>query len=149
MLRAVPQRRYRIPLMGLCQIAPTREVDMLETKVNPIAGRILSFQRPDETDRAFALRIGVASQNIANWKNLGMEPSRDTCERLAEENGWRLEYLLLGKGQRYRDGGEPTNGYAEGVRDAIYAVLHTLRELNTQAARMDGKSVDFTEGGSG
>lgn len=108
-------------------------------EVPPVAARILSYQRPDESGRSFAERIGESHQNLQNWKK-GRGPTRETVQRICRRNLWSAAYVLVGVEPRYQGSDQP-DAYAEGMRAVIRRTLDVLAEMDRLAGEMDGRRV--------
>ena len=110
---------------------------------DPICQRILGYQKPGESDRAFALRIGENGQNVSNWRR-GSIPRMDTVRRLCERNGWNESYVLNGDGRRFarRAASRETNAYADGLRAAAIAFVRKAQELAEEAEAIDGVGLE-------
>lgn len=80
--------------------------------------RLLSLQKPEESDAAFARRIGLAPQVLSNYKNDHHSLSLQSALRVHDEVGLSLDWLLAGDGSRGRllDGDGTDQPFEEGVR---------------------------------
>ncbi|HKK28639.1 MAG TPA: helix-turn-helix transcriptional regulator [Gemmatimonadota bacterium] len=70
-----------------------------------VVGRLFSLKRRDESDAAFARRLGLQPQHLSNYRNGHHGLSLRTAIRVAEGTGISLDWLLLGRGKP--DGGIP------------------------------------------
>ncbi len=108
--------------------------------LDPVAARILSFRRADESGRAFAERIGESHQNLQNWRK-GHGPTRDTIKRLCQRNRWSEAYVLVGGKEPRYEGSDQPDAYADGMRAVIRRSLDVLAEMDRLAGEMDGHRV--------
>lgn len=107
--------------------------------VDEAVRRLLSRQRPHESDTAFAERIGQSQQTLSNWKLGKAKLSREKAVSIAEETGWSLDWLLRGE---VSEGA----GYKEGVADARNAVHRRVEDLEDD---LEGLEEGFTgQGGA-
>lgn len=110
---------------------------------DPIASRILAYQRAAESDRAFAMRIGTNSQNVGNWR-AGVVPRLETIKELCEENGWSEDWVLHGRGRRYagKEKKSDVSAFADGIRFAAVSLVRCAQELVEEASRIDGVGLE-------
>ena len=102
-----------------------------------VAARIFGLQRPDESDAAFARRLGVDPQVLNNWKDKpGKQPdgvSIDKLHAIVRHGGVNPYYLLLGEGDSY----SPPS--VDASQTAVRQIEDILRQMRaaapTRAAR--------------
>lgn len=92
--------------------------------------RLLSRQRPHESDIEFARRIGVSQQLLSNWKLGKDRMSREKAVEIVQKTGWGLDWLLRG---------EVSEGasYQEGVADARNLVDRHHEQLRTDLDELE------------
>lgn len=67
-----------------------------------VVDRLFSLERPDESDAAFARRLGLQPQHLSNYRNGHHGLSLLTAVRVGRVTGISLDWLLLGRGQPHR-----------------------------------------------
>lgn len=67
-----------------------------------VVDRLFSLKRADESDAAFARRLGLQPQHLSNYRNGHHGLSLQTAVRVAEGTGISLDWLLLGQGKPHR-----------------------------------------------
>lgn len=78
-----------------------------ETGRDRILDRLLSLKKRDESDAAFARRLGLQPQHLSNYRNGRHSLSLRTAVRIASNVGLSLDWLLLGRGRPFP---EPAGG---------------------------------------
>lgn len=99
--------------------------------------RLLSLQAPEESDAAFAKRIGIAPQVLSNYKNQHHGLSLKSALRVHERAGVSLDWLLAGHGSPEHFG-EAENGgrpYEEGGRFVYDRLLRSVLEMTEAVGR--------------
>lgn len=92
--------------------------------------RLLSLQRPEESDAAFARRIGLAPQVLSNYKNDHHSLSLQSALRVHDKVGLSLDWLLAGDGspRRLLDE-EASQPFEEGVRYVFERRVRSMLDL--------------------
>jgi len=99
--------------------------------------RLLSLQAPEESDAAFAERIGIAPQVLSNYKNRHHGLSLKSALRVHENAGISLDWLLAGRGSP-RLVGEAGNGdrpFEDGGRFVYERLLRSVLEMTEAVDR--------------
>lgn len=100
--------------------------------------RLLSLQDPDESDAAFARRLGIAPQVLSNYKNRHHGLSLKSALRVHREAGISLDWLLAGHGA---PGGGNTSGedhpFEAGGRYVFHRLLRSVLAM-TEAVGQAG-----------
>lgn len=114
------------------------------TKVNSRNGtdeagalqRLLSLQKPNESDAAFARRLGIAPQVLSNYKNRHHGLSLKSALRVHEEAGISMDWLLAGHGSPRTDG-QPAEGkpYGAGGRYVYDRLLRSVLAMTEAVGR--------------
>lgn len=101
--------------------------------------RLLSLQTSEESDAAFAERLGLAPQVLSNYKNRNNGLSLRSALRIHEATGVSLDWLLTGRGSPELFG--ETEGderpFAGGGRFVYDRLLRSVLEM-TEAADSAG-----------
>lgn len=79
---------------------PTRTIDdcKYDSRFDTLAKRLIFFQRKGETNRQFALRLGVSLKTLEGWLYGGRLPLNHTAQRLAGVLDVSPLWLWLGMG---------------------------------------------------
>lgn len=106
-----------------------RDSDQLDGKY--ALKRLLSLQRPEESDAAFARRIGLAPQVLSNYKNDHHSLSLQSALRVHDEVGLSLDWLLAGDGspRRLLDQDEASQPFEEGARYVFERRVRSMLDL--------------------
>lgn len=92
--------------------------------------RLLSLQRPEESDAAFARRIGLAPQVLSNYKNDHHGLSLKSALRVHDRVGLSLDWLLAGDGSPRRLlEGDRSQPFEEGARYVFDRRVQSMVEL--------------------
>lgn len=99
--------------------------------------RLLSLQAPEESDAAFAERIGIAPQVLSNYKNEHHGLSLKSALRVHGNAGVSLDWLLAGHGSpdvgsEADDGERP---YTEGGRFVYDRLLRSVLEMTEAVSK--------------
>lgn len=65
--------------------------------------RLLSLKREGESDAAFARRLGLQPQHLSNYRSGRHGLSLRTAIRVAQAMDLSLDWLLLGRGEPFRE----------------------------------------------
>ena len=99
--------------------------------------RLLSLQGPQESDAAFAKRVGIAPQVLSNYKNRHHGLSLKSALRVHQHAGVSLDWLLAGRGSpELADGA--VNGdrpFEEGGRFVYDRLLRSVLEMTDAVER--------------
>lgn len=99
--------------------------------------RLLSLQAPDESDAAFAERIGIAPQVLSNYKNQHHGLSLKSALRVHRHAGVSLDWLLAGHGSPDLVNGadDDERPYAEGGRFVYDRLLRSVLEMTEAVSK--------------
>lgn len=86
-------------------VRPEEQED--EARRDRILDRLLSLKKKDESDAAFARRLGLQPQHLSNYRNGRHFLSLRTAVRVARTVGLSLDWLLLDRGRPFP---EPADG---------------------------------------
>ena len=97
-----------------------------------VLDRLLSLKREDESDAAFARRLGLQPQHLSNYRSGRHGLSLRSAVRVARSTGLSLDWLLRGEGEPFRaeaaDSGEGISTVRE-LRRHASALRRKLKEL--------------------
>lgn len=105
--------------------------------------RLLSLQEPEESDAAFARRIGVAPQVLSNYKNGHHGLSLESALKVHENAGVSLNWLLAGHGSPWMSGEE--EGFAAGSRYVFDRLARSVIQMAEAMARAGSLDRDEAE----
>ena len=124
--------------------------------------RLLSLQAPEESDAAFADRIGLAPQVLSNYKNRHHGLSLKSALRVHQKAGVSLDWLLAGHGspELVGEAGSSDRPYEDGGRFVYDRLLQAVVEMtdavdragmvtDQEASRIREPIRDYLDGGSG
>ena len=89
--------------------------------------RLNELRERAESDREFADRIGIREQLLNNWKRGRNTAGMQSATRISAATGCAAEWLLTGRGAKYRKPG--VNLEAVGVQQAAESLAATLAQL--------------------
>ena len=75
-----------------------------------VAERIMSLQKPRESDAAFARRVGLSPQLVNNYKHGRGGASLDIAATVASRTGRTLDWLVFGEGDETANPLRPVGG---------------------------------------
>lgn len=110
--------------------------------------RLLSLKREDESDAAFARRLGLQPQHLSNYRSGRHSLSLTTALRIARTTGLSLDWLLRGAGEPFRPVEEDGDGEAASPREEIEALSLPLRrrvDRLRETGRLDDEPVERFE----
>lgn len=97
------------------------------------AARILELQRPGESDRDFASRVGLSPQTVANYRAGGTGASVDALAQVVSRTGANARWLMLG--DRPPFGPEsPSEAFDHGAESVLVEARRWLRSLEERYA---------------
>ena len=70
-----------------------------------VIDRLFSLKRTDESDAAFARRLGLQPQHLSNYRNGHHGLSLQTAILVAHGTDVSLDWLLMGRGEPHVDHG--------------------------------------------
>lgn len=76
-----------------------------ETWTEEVLQRLFSLKHHDESDAAFARRLGLQPQHLSNYRNGHHGLSLLTAVRIGRSTGVSLDWLLSGRGEPFLDDG--------------------------------------------
>lgn len=100
--------------------------------------RLLSLQEPEESDAAFARRLGIAPQVLSNYKNGHHGLSLKSALTVHESAGISLDWLLAGHGSPWlpEDGeGGGERAFEDGSRYVYDRLVRAVTELTRAMER--------------
>lgn len=100
--------------------------------------RLLSLQKPEESDAAFARRIGLAPQVLSNYKNNHHGLSLRSALRIHREIEISMDWLLAGDGSPFPADGEDGQPFEEGAR---YVFERRVRSMLRLIQDLDGAGI--------
>ena len=104
--------------------------------------RLLSLQAPDESDAAFARRLGIAPQVLSNYKNRHHGLSLKSALRVHRKAGISLDWLLAGHGApRPDEASGEEKPYEAGGRYVFHRLLRSVLAM-TEAVQKAGMVSD-------
>lgn len=100
--------------------------------------RLLSLQEPEESDAAFARRLGIAPQVLSNYKNRHHGLSLKSALRVHREARISLDWLLAGHGAPHPEAGSgQEEPYESGGRYVFQRLLRSVLAM-TESVRKAG-----------
>lgn len=113
-------------------MSPSAEMDQ-----SAALQRLLSLQAPEESDAAFAERIGLAPQVLSNYKNRHHGLSLKSALRVQETSGISLDWLLAGHGSpdMADEAGNGDRPFEEGGRFVYDRLLRSVLEMTDAVDR--------------
>jgi transcriptional regulator with XRE-family HTH domain len=97
--------------------------------------RLLSLQEPEESDAAFARRLGIAPQVLSNYKNGHHGLSLESALKVHENAGISLDWLLAGHGSPWIPGEEEDRGFDAGTRYVFDRLAQSVTKMAEAMAR--------------
>lgn len=115
----------------------------VEMDQNAALQRLLSLHPPEESDAAFADRIGLAPQVLSNYKNRHHGLSLKSALQVHQKAGVSLDWLLAGHGspELADEAGNGDQPFEEGGRFVYDRLLRSVLEM-TDAVRRAGMVTD-------
>ena len=97
--------------------------------------RLLSLQTSEESDAAFAERLGLAPQVLSNYKNRNNGLSLRSALRIHEATGVSLDWLLTGRGspELFGETEADERPFVGGGRFVYDRLLQTVLEMTGAA----------------
>lgn len=112
---------------------------------NRVLDRLLTLKREDESDAAFARRLGLQPQHLSNYRSGRHGLSLQTAVKIAQNTGLSLDWLLRGEGEPFRSpeghASQVADGSVRELRRHSVALLRKLDELR-QGGRIPDEQVD-------
>jgi transcriptional regulator with XRE-family HTH domain len=97
------------------------------------AARILELQRPGESDRDFAARIGLSPQTVANYRAGSTGASVDALAQVVTRTGANARWLMLGDQPAFGPD-EPSDTFSRGAESVLLEARKWLRSLEKRFA---------------
>lgn len=105
-----------------------------------VLDRLFSVQKNEESQAGFARRLGLQPQHLSNYRQGRHGLSLKSAIRISRNTGLSLDWLLLGRGDPFREGnGDSSSGSSGGIpsggaatdelRSLTSALLARVREL--------------------
>lgn len=106
--------------------------------------RLLTLKREDESDAAFARRLGLQPQHLSNYRSGRHGLSLQTAVKVAQNTGLSLDWLLRGEGEPFG----PPEDYASQMADASVQMADaSVQELKRHSVALLRKLDELRQGG--
>jgi len=99
--------------------------------------RLLSLQEPNESDAAFARRLGIAPQVLSNYKNRHHGLSLKSALRVHEQADISMDWLLAGQGSPRTGDDAPAESrpFNAGGRYVYHRLLRSVLAMTEAVGR--------------
>lgn len=104
---------------------------------NLVNERIKMLRKSMKISQAkFASRANITQLTVSRIENNATEPSNDTLEKLVENLGVNMEWLLSGNGEMFAEGGAKIAKARESINPWENALIQQLKEENNRLAKL-------------